>query len=63
MDEKTKKKIWNLYFTHLYSYDELEAYFEHKYPYSVLKSTIQERYDTYEPPKPKRRRRRSEKQK
>lgn len=57
MDDKTKKKIWKLYFTDLYSYDELEAYFNYEYPYSVLKTTIQERYDTYEPPKVKKRRR------
>lgn len=58
MDGKTKKKIWNLYFTHLYSYDELGAYFNYEYPYSVLKTVIKERYDTYKPQKNKRRRRR-----
>lgn len=61
MDEKIKKKIWNLYFTHFYSYEQLEAYFNYEYPYSVLKTVIKERYDTYEPPKIKRRRRRGKK--
>ena len=49
MKLKDKKKAWNLYFNHMYSYDRLICYFHHKYPYSVIKSAIREKYrDTIE---------------
>lgn len=41
---RDKKKIWELYFEHMYSYNNLIEYFHHKYPYSVIKSVIYEKY-------------------
>lgn len=44
---KEKKEVWDLYFRHFYSYDDLEAHFKGKYTYAQLKTIIRERIRNY----------------
>lgn len=45
MDEKTMKKIWDLYFEEMYDYEDIINYFKGKYTHKEIKSAINKRYE------------------
>lgn len=47
VDNEDKKKVWELYFKHFYSYEQIEMYFKGKYSYNEIKFIVNERYKMY----------------
>lgn len=45
--DEDKKKILDLYFKRMYTYEELDIKFKHKYTYRQFKAVIDEHYDSY----------------
>ena len=45
MDDKTIKKIWELYFDEMYDYEGIINYFKGKYTHKEIKSAINKRYE------------------
>lgn len=47
VNEKDKEKIWDLYFKHFYSYEQIQEFFGGKYTYNEIKFIVNERYKMY----------------